>query len=434
MGSVTTQKGEPMSSNIVLPPSVPLELYDALPKSTLFFDGLGQAGNWADAQNWWHGPVPITTSLVVVPTNAVLNGSFTAQTVMLLGNELVTVNGDLTTMNTNVCESFMVCDDADAVFNPGAVLNVAGAMIVGNDDLGTLLATGTATLTSLDAKIGRLDGGIGHVTIDGAHWTDTTSIAVGINGTGTLTITDGGQVSSGTDVDIGCFSGSSGALTVAHSSTLNVGSSLNLGSGPNSAMGAGTATVSVDATSAINFAAGLTINTGDSLSLAGGSLTGGTYASSVRIATGSTLSGFGAVNAANGGIVDAGTIVASGGTLLLNAAVSGAGMLQIAANSTADITGAELGNVGVVFSGQGATLDLSHGLIDHGTLQDFGLGDSIVMPGINGAAFNPNNDVLTLTGPGHVVDKLHVAGTYQSTSFTLSQSSAGAVIGFNPGH
>jgi T5SS/PEP-CTERM-associated repeat protein len=421
-------------STPILPPGVPLELFEALPKSTRFFDGQGQAGNWADPQNWWHGPVPVTTSVVVVPTNAVLNGSFTAKTVMFLGNEVVTVNGDLTTMNTNVCESFMVCDEADAVFNPGSALNVAGALIVGNDDLGTLLATGSATLTSVNAKIGRLDGGIGHVTIDGAHWSNATGIAVGFSGAGTLTVTDGGHVSSGNDVDVGCFTGSSGLLAVTNGSTLSVGSSLNLGSGPNSAMGSGTAQVVVDATSAITFGAAVTINAGEAIALQGGSLTGGMYSSAVRVTPGGTLSGFGTVTSANGGIADFGTIVASGGTLVLDSALSGNGVLDIAANSTATIEGAALGNVGVVFSGQGATLDLSQGILQHGTLQDFGAGDSIVMQGVTGLTFNAVNDVLSLTGAGHVVDKLHFAGSYQSTSFTLSQSGAGAVIGFNPGH
>jgi hypothetical protein len=180
--------------------------------------------------------------------------------------------------------------------------------------------------------------------------------------------------------------------------------------------------------------AGLAIGPGQLMSLLGGTLTGSLTSPIVSILPGGTLAGFGTVATTNGGISDAGTIVASGGTLLLNGVVSGAGELAIAAHSTAELNGATLGNVDVVFNGQGASLDLSQGIVANGVLQDFGLGDTITMPGVTGTVYNTGDNVLTMTDLGKVVDQLHFAGSYQGNSFTLSQTSAGAVIGFNPLH
>jgi hypothetical protein len=180
--------------------------------------------------------------------------------------------------------------------------------------------------------------------------------------------------------------------------------------------------------------AAMAIGPGQLMSLVGGQLTGNLTSPIVSILPGGTLAGFGTVATTNGGVSDYGSIVASGGTLLLNGVVSGAGTLGIAAHSTAIVNGASLGNVDVVFNGQGAALDLSQGLVANGVLQDFGLGDTIMMPGVTGTVYNTGDNVLTLTDFGKVVDQLHFAGSYQGNSFTLSQTSAGAVIGFNPLH
>jgi hypothetical protein len=180
--------------------------------------------------------------------------------------------------------------------------------------------------------------------------------------------------------------------------------------------------------------AGATVGSGQLMSLLGGTLTGNLTSPIVSVLPGGTLAGFGTVATTNGGISDAGTIVASGGTLLLNGVVSGAGTLGIAANSTAEINGPTLGNVGVVFNGQGASLDLSQGVIANGVLQDFGLGDTIMMPYVTGTAYNATDNILTMTDAGKVVDQLHFAGNYQGSSFKLSQTGTEAVISFSAVH
>lgn len=423
-----------MTKPIVLPPGVPLELYDSLPKGTFFFDAEGQAGNWADPANWWGGTVPGTTSLVVVPLNATLNGSFTAETVMFLGTETVTINGALTTLNPNLCESFMVCDEAVAVFNPGASLADAGAMIVGNDDYGTLVAKGTgssyATLTTVDGKIGRLDGGIGTVTIDGAHWTNISDVVVGNEGTGTLNVLDNGQVTVGGNLTVAYDQGSTGQVTLSSGATLTTGAGLVLGSRSNDTNGANAAVVTINAGAVVSAGAGVNIFGGNILTLAGGTLNEGPAASALRIQSGATVFGYGTINAVTAGIADSGTLVATGGTLLINGPIGGQGAIDIATGSTLAINASMLANLAIDFTGTDGALVLAHGITDLATISGFAAGDTIVMPGVDAIAWNATTNTLTLSDQGHVLDKLRFAGSTAGDPFRLSQGAAGAVISF----
>jgi len=358
---------------------------------------------------------------------------------MFLGTETVTINGVLNTTNTNTCESFMVCDDAVAVFNPGSAVNAAGALIVGNDDVGTLDANGAgstrATLTSFDGKIGRLANGAGTISINDAVWTNATSIAVGASGVGTLSITNGGVVSAGTDVVVGCKAGSVGQIALSGGATLSVGGDLVLGEGPAAVDGSGSASVTVGGSSAITVGTFMLINANESLTMAGGSLTMGANAMWLEIAPGGVLSGYGTVASAAQGFGDYGTITAAGGTLVLEgSAVHGTGTLAIGAASTLDIVSPLLGHVAIDFVGQSATLDLSTGVQDYATINDFAAGDSIVMAGVNQIAWNAAKDVLTLKESGHMVDTLQFVGNFSADRFTISQSGAGGVIGLAASH
>jgi len=421
-----------------LPPGVSLQLFDSLPKTTLYFDGEGQGANWADPANWWGGTLPGATSLVVVPLNATLSGSFTSETVMFLGTETVTINGALTTLNPNLCESFMVCDEAVAVFNPGASLTDAGAMIVGNEDIGTLIAKGSgsnyATVTTVVGKIGRLPGGIGTVTIDGAHWTNTSDLVVGSEGQGTLNLLDHGQVSVGGNLTVGYDKGSAGQITLSSGATLAVGGGLELGAGPGNTNGEGVAAVTINNGAMLSVGAGLNIFEGNTLTLAGGTLEAGPYAAALRIQQGGTLSGYGTITAVSAGIADVGTIVATGGTLMINGAIGGQGTIDIAAGSTLDINAGMLAHADLDFSGSHGTLVLTHGMSDLATLAGFSAGDAIVMQGVDHIAWSAAANALTLSDQGHILDRISFAGSYQANQFTLSQSAAGAVITVSGSH
>jgi T5SS/PEP-CTERM-associated repeat protein len=279
-----------------------------------------------------------------------------------------------------------------------------------------------------------LDDGAGNVTFNDATWNVSKSLVVGLEGSGTLSVTNGGMVSAEV-VQTGVRSGSSGDIALTNGGTLNASISLSIGSGPQAEDGSGTGTITVDATSLIKVGSKMIIQPNQSLALSGGSLEMGPQAVDLLIVAGGTLSGYGTVSAMSGaGISDFGTISATGGTLILNGAVHENGVLSIGAASTAYVDGPALGHIAVEFSGAGATLELATGIMSDATLHDFAVGDHIVMAGVNGIGFDAALDVLELKENGHAVDRLQLVGSYAADQFTISQSSAGAVIGLTAGH
>jgi T5SS/PEP-CTERM-associated repeat protein len=404
-----------------------------LPADTRIFTGLGQAGDWSDPMNW-NGDVAATLrSIVLVPVSAVLNGSFTARQLMFLGDETVTVNGVLTTRSNGPCKSFMVCAHAIANFTPTSTLNDDGGLIVGAISVGTLIAQGDAamhsTLNSETTKIGEKSDGVGSVTIDGAQWQNSQNFYVGLAGQGTLDVLHGGSVSVGTSFVVGDFAGASGSVSLASGATLSVGSYAKIGGGSPGVAG-GTGTMAVGAGSVFSVAGPLKIASGSSLSLSGGSVSVADGSLGLQIWGGAAITGFGTVAATAGGINDAGTITAAGGTLTLDGDIAGKGVIQIEAGSTLAVKAATIGKAAIDFAGSGATLELAHGVTYAGSIGGFGFGDSIVMNGVNGIAWNAATDVLTLSHSGSLVDTLQFAGTYTGDPFTLTQNGATALIGF----
>lgn len=416
-----------------LPPGVPQALFNALPAGTLFYDGLGQPGVWSDPANWWAGVPGGPNSQVLIPVNATLNGNVAVRTLMMLGTETVTVNGTLTTNALGLCDSFMVCDDAVVNFAAGSALNDMGGLIVGNEDVGTLNATG-ATLNTVATKIGRFADGTGNISLNGGQWTNSTDFYVGMSGIGMLSLSNAAQLSVGTNFVVGRYTGAEGQVNLSGGATLSVGGDAKIGGGdPGIGGGAGTGTLSVGTGSSFTIAGALGIFAQSMLSIAGGTVVVTGTLGGLNIRSGGTLSGFGAVTA--GAITDNGTITAAGGTLALNGALSGGGALHIHAASTLKLSSTLLGkNLGIAFIGAGGTLGLAHGMVDAATISGFGVGDSILMAGVDHLAWNATNDVLTLSNGGHVVDTLKFTGAFAGDVFTLSQSGAGAMIGLASAH
>jgi T5SS/PEP-CTERM-associated repeat protein len=399
-----------------------------LPAGTKIYTGLGQAGDWSDPMNWSGGVAATLRNIVLVPMSAVLDGSFTARQLMFLGDETVTVNGVLTTRSEGLCKSFMICAHALATFTPTSTLDDNGGLIVGAVSTGTLVAEGNATahstLNSVSAKIGQQSGGVGSVTIDGAQWQNSQNFYVGQAGQGTLDVLHGGTVSVGTSFVVGDFAGASGSVSLSSGARLSVGGYAKLGGGSPGTAG-GTGTVSVGAGSLFSVAGPLKIDSQSALTLSGGtvSVAGGT-----QVWGGASVSGFGRVGSAAGGINDAGTITAMGGTLTLDGNIAGHGQMLIGAGSTLALTADTIGKVSIDFAGSGGTLNLAHGVTDAGTIGGFALGDSIVMNGVNAMAWNGVSDVLTLSHSGAVVDTLQFAGGFAGDSFVLSQEGSTAFV------
>jgi T5SS/PEP-CTERM-associated repeat protein len=397
---------------------------------TITFSGKGQAGNLLDPKNWAGGVVPGINDTALITTNVggPVSGTFSVNNVMLLGSETITFTGTLNTAGIGDCKGLMVCDGAIAIFAPGATLNDGNVLIVGNDAVGGLLAQGSgtkhSTINSVDANLGKQDGGIGTVTINDGIWNNSAHAFIGDNGTGTLNVIDGGSVKFGGDVDMGANAGAKGTLTIASAGSVLVAGALCIGGA--SATSDGTASVSVGASGSLTVDHALVVGTGSQLNLAGGTVTGGVTADSIRTLAGGAISGYGTLAAP--AIVDNGIIRASGGTLTVNANIIGAGSIQIAANSTASLTGGSLGLAGIAFAGADGTLVLAHGSEVTAAISGFAIGDIIAMANVDAVSFNAANGRLTLSDHNAQVETLHLTGSFLGDTFAVHQTLAGAMI------
>lgn len=125
------------------------------------------------------------------------------------------------------------------VTTPGAQ---SSPVTVGESGAGALdILTGGTLLSSSPGVIGKNTGSTGIVTVDGSgsSWTNSSSLAVGLSGDGTLTISNGGAVSNANNGIIGSAGGSTGTVTVDGSgSSWTISNSLFVGG-----TGAGTLTI-----------------------------------------------------------------------------------------------------------------------------------------------------------------------------------------------
>jgi outer membrane autotransporter protein len=283
------------------------------------------------------------------------------------------------------------------VTGPGSIWNNGpgnGGLDIGFIGTGTLqIAAGGNVIntTAVAANIGRIVGSQGTVTVTGpgSIWSNTSGVNIGLSGTGTLTIADGGVVTA-PSVVIAANAGSTG--------TLNIGA----GAG-NPAAAPGTLTAPSVAFGGVGTGTG-TINfnhTSTSYVFAPAISGGGT----VNVLAGTTiLTGantyFGATNV-NAGTLRAGaphtfsssstTTVASGGTLDLN------GFDQTISNLT---------NTGLVNMGTGTAPGTSLFVTNY-----TGTGGTIAMNTFLGGDGSPSDKlVVILTATGNTLLRITNAG------------------------
>jgi T5SS/PEP-CTERM-associated repeat protein len=266
-------------------------------------------------------------------------------------------------------------------YNPGSTGTVtvsgagsswtnSGALAVGFSGTGALtIQNGGALVSNTVGLIGGGFGSTGTVTVDGAgsSWTNSGALSVGLLGTGTLTVANGGTVAVSGRMTIASQAGSTGTLNIGAASgqaavapgTLNA-SSVAFGSGTGGIVfnhtasnyifaptisGAGSVTVEAGTTvlTAANTYTGPTTINGGTLSVNGSIL------SSTTVNAGGTLAGTGTVGnvtVATGGTFapGAGTMAVSGSLAFQSGAIylvqvgpSNASLANV--NSTAMLTG-----------------------------------------------------------------------------------------------
>ncbi|WP_441241336.1 autotransporter domain-containing protein [Tardiphaga sp. 768_D3_N2_1] len=109
----------------------------------------------------------------------------------------------------------------------GSAWTNSGGLYVGNFGTGTLTIQSGGKVSDADGYVGNNAGSTGTATVDGAgsSWTNSSTLNVGVAGTGTLTIQNGGTVSNAGIGLLGVHAGSTGTVTVdgAGSSWTNSG-------------------------------------------------------------------------------------------------------------------------------------------------------------------------------------------------------------------
>jgi hypothetical protein len=131
------------------------------------------------------------------------------------------------------------------------------------------------------------------------------------------------------------------------------------------------------------------------------------------VRAGASLRGFGTI--AGNPITDNGAIIAAGGTLTADDAVSGSGLVRIDAGASFRALGA-LG-ADIVFAGSNATLKASPSVT--GTIGGFAAHDTIDIA-VAATTFTYAGGTLTLLDHGRPVDTLLFKGAYTAANFAVA--------------
>jgi outer membrane autotransporter protein len=373
-------------------------------------------------------PKPVGTAVVVLACGVMLTPSlgFAQANLHVDGNTTETAPAGTSSFATVV-----------AGFNSGTVGGVPG---------GTFIVPAGASVVLSGLHIGQSAGSTGLVTVNGGTITTTNSASqyyIGFNGSGTLTVSNGGTVFSKPQTYVGYLQGSSGVLTVDGngSSYTNAGffvvgnggpAQLNVTNGGAVSSSTGTLQIGGGSTAtALVSGAGSRLSAGTFL---GVGVTDGSVGTLTITDGGMATSGSGTYlafsGASNGLPASQGTVVVSNGGLLtsplLVVGTSGTADMQIQSNGTVTISGKTIvgafeGTSSMEVSGSGATLNVQNN-------------DLIVGGQGNGTMTVSNQGTVNVTGSGGTF----IAGQCGAglTSFcgsTPVQGGTGTVIVTDPG-
>jgi T5SS/PEP-CTERM-associated repeat protein len=254
------------------------------------------SSDWFNAGNW-SGGVPINTSITLVDTvtpNSTVVGATGAQSDYLKVGAVATGALTIQTGGTVSSNSGMIAESAGSagtamVDGAGSIWTNSGDLTIGLGGNGTLTVRNGASLSSDAGLVGFNSTSNGTATVDGAGstWTNSSDLYVGFAGNGTLNVSSGGVVSSSGTGVIAIDPGSVGAVAVtgagsawtfandlyagsSGSASLSIlnGGSLSTGGGSYLAVSSGsTGAATVDGAGSTWTSSGLGIGTGGSATL-----------------------------------------------------------------------------------------------------------------------------------------------------------------------
>jgi len=401
--------------------------------SAILYSGKGIAADLNDPHNWIGGivPGPSDTGVITKSVGGTVEGTFDINNLMLLGDYTIDFAGSLDTAGAGSCEGLMVCDEATAIFKSTATLSDQNALIVGNDDSGTLVAEGSDTtrsvIGSVNTQIGRDARSDGTIIIDGGIWTNTDSAVIGKLGAGTLSVLNEGSATFDSSLAMAAYAGSSGTLTIAGGGTVDVLGALHEGGASLATFG--TAAITIAGTATLTVDQALWVGTHCTIDLSGGTLIAGVTADSLKLLAGGVVTGYGTIDVPDASAIqNDGVITAAGGTLELTDNVIGTGTLDIESDSVFKLTGSSIKPAAIDFVGAHATLALAHDASVSGNIIGFAAGDIIAIANIDAVSFTASSGTLKVTEAGGKVLNLHLLGTYTGDSFALHQTASGTQI------
>ena len=313
------------------------------------------------------------------------------------------------------------------VSGEGSLLDTGVAsLIVGDDGIGSVAIKSGGEIRSSSASgqavtVGHYSNG--SVSIDGAgsDWTATGEFTVGYYGTGTVHVMAGASLETGSSDSavgfvLGEQAGGSGAATITGAgSTLTNSGEFIIG-------GAGTGSLTIADGGDVTTRGSADLGNGTI------QLDGGTFdaAGTLTLATGQSLSGHGTAEAF--GIINAATVQASGGTLNLIGGITGAGTLEIDAGSTLSLSGSASSGQEMKFEAATGRLVLGTPASFHSTIYDFIKGDTIDLSKVIAKSLAYSGHTLTVHESGGAALSLTFSGAYSQSSFGMTADGHGGTL------
>ena len=293
-----------------------------------------------------------------------------------------------------------------ATVETGGIWALNGDLTVGGSGIGTLSVDDATVSTLSSVTIGDLAVSSGFVTVTGSvsgPESGTSSslgwggvLTVGNDGFGTLDIEAGALVGptpgGAGEVDIAAHDGSTGSITVDGTDSLLNATDIFVGGTLLTPGGDGTLTAqhggSVAVTDTVTLWNGNVDVADDGLLVIGTvpSASDPAADSAVLVRSDGLLTGDGTIT---GDVIDNGAIDAEHGTLKIDGAVSGSGVIDIGPQATAEIDGPVAADTRVDFLTDNGTLLLDQPSDFSGTIDGLQLGDTIDLAGVdfsNGAS------------------------------------------------